>query len=247
MLGSGLAASWLILIRPEYFLFPLVGSAVSCWKVKSAARTQWVVIAALSLLLPLGWTVRNGIVFGVWKFQDHKRVVEAPNLERLGVLTIPAQIADSEGLTKGRSSLMPRIDWNTVARDPVRALIAAGLDSAEKIAYLWSWRPYVSVPALTYFGREEPFVVFVSFILGVGLLVGLWSTGRSQPGVYLFYCLFGTKTLVHAVSAVREWHRFTMEPFLNIIQASGFLTIAAWLIASTAIGQKPQSTSVKAS
>ena len=91
--------------------------------------------------------------------------------------------------------------------------------------------------------RSEPFMVFVSCVFGFGLLAGVWSGRHAHPGLGLLYCLVVTKTLVHAGSVVTEWHRFTMEPFLNILEAAGLIAIAGWVatrLRSPAVADAPK-------
>ena len=231
IVGSGIAASWLMMTRPEFLPLPIVVGLLSWWKSRPRTWARWVVIVGLSLSLPVCWTIRNGVVFGVWRLQAHPGVIESPRLETLGVLThdeVPTLPADAP--TDHPILLPAHIEWQRVLRNPMGTLIASGSDAAEKITFLWSWRRHVFIPALVYVVREEPFMVFVSLVLAVGLLVGVWTGRHAHPGLYLLYSLMAVKTLVHAATAIREWHRFTMEPFVNILEAAGFVAIVSWVV-----------------
>lgn len=235
MIGSGLAASWLTLFRPEFLPLPLVVGLVSWRRLPLRNWKLWAVIVGLSLLLPGLWIVRNGLVHHVWSLQAARTLGFSswPRLDRLGVLTHPVNpVIPSDAPTTAPVPLPAGLDWRQVAQRPMEVVMAGAADAGEKTLQLWAWRPYVFSPGLVYIVHDEPFIVLISLVLGVGFIAGLWAGRRSKPGLSVLYALLATKTLIHACSVVAQWHRFTMEPFVNIVQAGGLVALVSWMVAA---------------
>jgi hypothetical protein len=225
--GSGVAASWLVLVRPEYAPLPSV-AAVWASRRPRQGRAVWAGILALSLVMPALWVVRNGVVHGLWAIQAGKTLGFStwPSLEQLGVLVRRETAAPPGAPSAAPVSLPSTLDWAQVRQRPVAVLAAAANDMARKAQYLWSWKPYSFPPALVYPVRDSRFFWLVSSVLLIGLLAGTAAWRGAGAGIVLLGLLFAIKTAAHAVSIVAEWHRFTMEPFLNLVEAAGWVWLA---------------------
>ncbi len=234
--GSGLAASVLALVRPEFLLLP----PVVAWLGWRRTRTwkPWVLILALSVALPGLWIVRNGVVDRVWSLQAGSNLGLSTwtRLNALGVVAEPVQAPLPPDVPPGtRMMLPPVIDWAAAARQPAAVAVAGATEFAERAARLWSWKLHAFGPGLLYAVRDETFIVFVSTLLLLGLASGLWQSRRARPGWELVWALVLVKTAAHGCTLVQQWHRFTMEPFVNILEAAGLVVLGAWLASAAGL------------
>lgn len=217
--GAGLLMGILVLNRPEFQAFILVGG-IWLLVVVRQERTKilgaWM-LGAILFLVPI--MARNYVVVG-----DYNVITPVTPFSKFSVLT--KHVKPPMGI---RDARYYRDLYEFISQDPVSGLKATISDLSRNFSRFWHWRPLTINPAFIYFlSTDRGKTLIGSFLLSMFIL-GVWASRKEVEVLSFVFLLFIFKTFVHLILSTKVWYRYTIEPFVILFQGYGISLLVIYI------------------
>ena len=217
--GAGLLMGILILNRPEFQAFILVGGIwilVVVRQERAKMLGAWI-LGAILFLVPI--MARNYVVVG-----DYNVITPVTPFSKFSFLT--KHVKPPMGISDARYY---KDLYKFVSQQPVTALKATTRDLSRNFSRFWHWRPLTINPAFIYFlSTDRGKTLIGSFLLSMFIL-GIWASRKEVEVLSFVFLLFIFKTCVHLVLSTKVWYRYTIEPFVILFQGYGISLLVIYI------------------